>query len=395
MAKHINRLTELRVKRALKGWHHDGGGLYLRVDSKSGRWWVFRYGAGGRRYLGLGPVGVVPLAEAREQARRCKRLLLAGTDPIAAGKAARAAAGNSKTFRQCALAYHEDHRVAWRSAQSAHDWLASVTTHAFPVLGDLPVAAIDTALVLQVIKPIWTDRYETASRLRGRIENVLDGAKVLGYRDGENPARWRGHLSHLLPKLDKARVKHHTALPYAEIAEFVSELQRLDTIETRALKFMILTTARAGEVCGAVWNEIDPAANFWSIPAARMKSGRAHRVPLSTAALDVLDRMPSDHGGRIFKLATSALRRTVKEIAGDKATVHGFRSSFRDFVGEQTGYAREMAEVALAHRVGDDTEEAYARGDLLEKRRAMMETWAEYCSGSNTRVARIRVAAHG
>jgi integrase len=387
MAKSVNRLTELRVRRAAKGWYHDGGGLYLRVDSASGRWWVYRYGPGGKHYHGLGPVAMVSLGEAREQARKCKQLLFAGTDPIAAGKAARAALGNSKTFTECAAAYHEAHRASWRSAKSAHDWLASIEAHAFPTLGDLSVSAIDTPALLRVLEPIWRTRYETASRLRGRVESVLDWAKVHGYRDGENPARWRGHMDHLLPVLGKAaRVKHHTALPYAEIAEFMEHLRRLDGAEARALEFLILTAARAGEVCGADWGEIDLAAKSWTIPAGRMKAGRAHRVPLSAAALDVLDYGSRDRT-RVFGVGTAGLRRAVKEIAGDKATVHGFRSSFRDWAGEATAFPRELAEIALAHHVGGDTERAYARGDLIEKRRDLMEAWARFCLGSGMRVA--------
>jgi integrase len=394
MAKSVNRLTELRVRRAAKGWHHDGGGLYLRVDNASGRWWVYRYGPGGKRYHGLGPVAMVSLAEAREQARKCKLLLFAGTDPIAAGKAARAALGNSRTFRDCAHAYHEAHRASWRSAKSAHDWMASIEAHAFPTLDNLPVAAIDTPAVLRVLEPIWRTHYETASRLRGRIESVLDWAKVHGYRDGENPARWRGHLDHLLPVLGKAaRVKHHTALPYAEIADFVAKLRRLGAVEARALEFLILTAARAGEVCGAEWAEVDRVAKIWTVPAARMKAGREHRVPLSGATLDTLNRLPGDRA-RPFPVAPGALRRVVKEIAGDRASVHGFRSSFRDWVGEQTAFPRELAEMALAHRAGSDVERAYARGDLVEKRRELMEAWARFCLGV-AHVAQIRVGGRG
>jgi integrase len=405
MARPIGRLTELQVQRAKPGWHNDGGGLYLRVEAKrdkdgkdrKSRWWVYRYGAGGKRYHGLGPAHTVGLADAREQARRCRQLLLEGADPISAGKARRAAikftAANAKTFEECARAYHESHCAGWSNRKHAREWLASLKMHVFPAIGALPVADIDTAAVLRVLEPAWTRIPESASRLRSRIEAVLDWARVHGYRTGENPARWRAHLANVLPaRKQVARVQHFAALLYRDIPAFARKLRERDDVEARALQFLLLTAARAGEVCGADWSEIDQYGRegwTWGIAGARMKSRREHRVPLSKAARVVLERTPPDrrHGpifpnpaGRGRTVTVIALWRLTQDLTDGAATTHGLRSSFRDWAGEATAFPREVAEMALAHRVGDDTEQAYLRGDLLRKRRQLMEAWARHCA---------------
>jgi integrase len=397
MARLIGRLTELQVRRLGAGWHNDGGGLYLRVEGKGQRWWTFRYGAGGKRYHGLGPAHTIGLAEAREQARRCRQLLLEGVDPIAAGKARRAAAaleaGSSKSFAECVDAYWQAHCASWTNRKHAREWKASLATHVLPEIGALAVAAIDTAQVLRVLQPAWTAIPETASRLRSRIESVLDWARVHGYREGDNPARWRGHLDHLLPARKKlARVKHHAALPYRELPAFMCRLRERGDVEARALEFAILTAARAGEAAAADWSEIDWAdGGTWIVPPEHMKARREHRVPLSKAARAVLERtQPERPQGYLFPNATRrdkpvtviGLWRLTQELTGGAATTHGFRATFRDWAAEQTAFAREVAELALAHRVGDDTEQAYLRGDLLKKRRQLMEAWARYCTSA-------------
>jgi integrase len=395
MARLIGRLTELQVRRLGAGWHNDGGGLYLRVEGKGQRWWTFRYGAGGKRYHGLGPAHTIGLAEAREQARRCRQLLLEGVDPIAAGKARRAAAaleaGSSKSFAECVDAYWQAHCASWTNRKHAREWKASLATHVLPEIGALAVAAIDTAQVLRVLQPAWTAIPETASRLRSRIESVLDWARVHGYREGDNPARWRGHLDHLLPARKKlARVKHHAALPYRELPAFMCRLRERGDVEARALEFAILTAARAGEAVAADWSEIDWAdGGTWIVPPEHMKARREHRVPLSKAARAVLERTSRERRqGYLFPNAARSgkpvtvigLWRLTQELTGGAATTHGFRATFRDWVAEQTAFAREVAELALAHRVGDDTEQAYLRGDLLKKRRQLMAIWAKYCT---------------
>jgi integrase len=401
MARRLGRLTEIQVRRLGPGWHNDGGGLYLRVAGKDQRWWAFRYGAGGARYHGLGPTHTLTLSEAREQARKCRKLLLEGLDPITVGRAARAAVklteANTQTFKQCAEAFHAAHCAGWTNQKHAREWLSSLTTHAFPTIGAIPVAAVGTPEVLRVLEPVWATIPETASRLRSRVEAVLDWARVRGYREGENPARWKGHLDHLLPARKKlARVKHHAALPYRDLPAFLPRLSNGCTLEAganeaRALEFVILTAARAGEVVSANWREIVIETGgvwTWAVPAERMKLRRAHRVPLSQAARAVLEQVPADRRrGPIFPGVTvHRLWKLLRTLITD-ATVHGFRSSFRDWAAEQTSAPREIAEMALAHRVGDDTEEAYRRTDLLEKRRTLMESWGRYCTSPPAPVA--------
>ena len=376
------------------GLFADGGGLYLQVTESGAKTWIFRFMlAGRRRDMGLGAVHTVSLADARVEAQRCRQLVRDGIDPIETRKAAKLAAKAEKakamTFKQCAEAYIRAHEAGWKNAKHAAQWTSTLTTYAFPVMGELPVASVDTGLVMKVIEPIWTTKTETASRVRGRIESILDWATVRHYRAGENPARWKGHLDHLLPT--KAKVQkggHHAALPYDQIADFMAALRKQDGIGARALEFAILTAARTGEVIGAAWDEIDFDKQLWTIPAERMKADKEHRVPLSDPAVAILREMEKVRdgdfvfpGGKAQRpLSNMALLTTLRRMKRTDVTVHGFRSTFRDWAAEQTSVASEVAEMALAHAVGDKVEAAYRRGDLFEKRRRLMDGWAKYCS---------------
>jgi integrase len=373
-----SRLTVKAVKalRGKRGMHADGGGLYLSVSKAGSASWVYRYrpaGAPRERYMGLGPLHTVSLAEAREAAHQCRRMRLQGIDPLATKRTKRAAIA-PLTFKECAEAYITAHRAGWKNAVHAAQWPSTLETYVYPVLGDLPVASVDVGLVMRVLEPIWTTKPETASRVRGRIESVLDWATARGYRQGENPARWRGHLENLLPKKAKIRqVAHLAAVPYQEISTFMAELRRQEGVVARALEFAILTVARSGEVVGATWDEVKN--RVWTISAARMKAERQHRVPLTDEAMAVLGEPGS---GRIFAVTDRALRDLLHGM-GRSETVHGFRSSFSDWCAEQTAFSSEVREMALAHAVGNKVEEAYRRGDLFQKRRQLMDAWARYC----------------
>jgi integrase len=393
MPRTLNRLSPLKVQKLKrKGLHADGGGLYLRVTDGGTKSWMFRYGDGGKlRDMGLGPVHTISLPRARELARDCRELRLQGIDPIAHRKAAlaamRASDAKAMTFKQCADGYIASHDAGWRNASHRQQWLNTLAQHVHPTLGALTVAAIDTGLVLRAIEPIWKTIPETAARVRGRIEGILDFAKARGYRSGENPARWRGHLDDLLPARRKlAKVKHHAALPYTEMPAFMVALRYDSSIGARALEFTILTAARTGEVLGATWAEIDMAAKVWVIPAARTKADREHRVPLSPAAIARLRQMQEIRTndfvfpGRRGRLTPKTMQLILRRMGRNDLTVHGFRSTFRDWAAERTNFPREMAEMALAHSVGSAVEQAYRRGDLFEKRRKLMDAWAEFCS---------------
>ena len=389
MARAIRRLSAVAIKNAKPGLHPDGGNLYLQVSESGAKSWLFRYGAGGReRWMGLGSLITVSLAEAREEALQCRSLRLKGVDPIEARRAARGQqtldAAKAITFRKCAESYQAAHGTGWRSKRHAAQWDQSMADYAFPVFGDLPVAAIDIGLVMKALEPIWAEMPETASRVRGRIERVLDWAKARGYRVGENPARWRGHLDHLLPARNKvARAVHLPALAYPEVPSFLTQLRDQDGIAARALEFAILTACRTSEVLNARWPEFD--GSVWTIPAERTKAGREHRVPLSNRALEILDRLPRD-GDLVFvgahgrALNVAAMLRALRRMGRQDLTVHGFRSSFRDWAAETTNYPNHVVEMALAHAVGDKVEAAYRRGDLFEKRRHLMDAWARFCS---------------
>jgi integrase len=405
-----NRLTARMVEQLKKpGYYGDGGGLVLRVAEGGSKVWLFRYKTHGRvREMGLGPIRDVSLAEAREGAREARRLRRAGIDPIDAKRqrqaAARLDAAKTVTFAQCAAAYIENHRASWRNQKHAAQWEATLRTYAYPVFGNLPVAAVDTALVIKVLDPIWSKKPETASRLRGRIEAVLDFAKVRGYRVGENPARWKGHLKEALPAVSKLRnVKHHAALPYAEIGAFMDELQAREGGGLAALKFAILTAARTGEVIGARWSEIDMAASVWTIPAKRMKAGVEHRIPLSKQALAVLRRAAAGKVNDVVfsgqkpgrPLSNMALLMMLRRMGRDDITAHGFRSTFRDWAAERTTFPREVVEAALAHTVANKVEAAYRRSDLFEKRRPLMQQWGSFCDqqASGVTVIPLRTSA--
>jgi integrase len=332
-----------------------------------------------RHDIGLGSALDVSLAEAREKARDARKLKANGVDPLATKRASRAAARASEaktvTFGHCADSYLTAHRAGWRSVKYATQWREALDAHVLPTLGALPVGAIDTALVLRVLEPLWSTTTETASKLRGRIEAVLDFAKVRGFRDGDNPARWRGHLDKLLSRPSKVKRKeHHPALPYSDLPAFMIELRQRHDAGARALEFTILTAARSGEVLGATTAEFDKAAAIWAVPAARMKGGREHRVPLSVPALALVD-------DAVSITALNAMGRTLSKLRPG-LTVHGFRSTFRDWCAEQTNFPREIAELALAHTVGSEVERAYRRTDLFDKRRELMDGWADFCGGA-------------
>jgi integrase len=385
-------LSFARIKSLTKpGRYADGGGLYLQVDatraeiknSAQRRSWLFRYMLNGRaRAMGLGPYPEVSLVEAREKAFECRKLLVRGIDPLAnRPKPLRT------TFESCAEGYVSSYSAGWRSETHKDQWTTSLRDYINPVIGKMPVQTIDTAMVLKVLKPIWDSKPDTASRIRGRIESVLDWATAHDYRQGDNPARWRGHLDKLLPHKSKVRaVKHHEALPYSALPGFLATLRNQDNLSARALEFIILTAARTGEVIEAKSAEVSLADRVWVIPASRIKSGREHRVPLSAPALALLkpgqDFLFQLRRGR--PLSKSAVPMMLDRM-GPNVTVHGFRSTFRDWAAERTDFPSEVVEMALAHAVGDKTEAAYRRGDLFDKRRGLMDAWAEYCLNSTNK----------
>jgi integrase len=395
MAKTMERLSALRVT-ALKspGYFADGGNLYLRITPSGARGWIFRYAINGRtRDMGLGAFPEISLAAARKLAERFRKLVKEGTDPIEQRRTDRAVQrvvdAKTLTFDECARDYISDHEPTWRSAKHRAQWRNSIKAYASPAFGKLPVAAIDDGLVLRVLKPIWHAKPETASRLRGRIESILDWARVHGYRTGENPARWRGHLKHSLPARGKVRrIKHFAALPYSEIGSFTADLRVRNELASQALQFLILTAARSGEALRATWQEIDLEAATWKIPDERMKAGQKHRVPLSAAAVAILQPLYETRvnifvfpGARFgWPLCHTALLMLLRRMGRADVTVHGFRATFKTWATERTGFPREVIETALAHAVGNAVEAAYQRGDLFDKRRRLMDAWAEYCA---------------
>jgi integrase len=388
-------LTAREVEaRRVAGLLADGGavGLYFRITPTGSRSWVYRYMIEGRRRdLGLGPYPLVGLALARQRAVAARLQVLDRIDPLEVKaqtrRAARLAMARAMTFRQCGEAYIAAHRVEWKNPKHAAQWPATLNTYVYPICGDVPVQEIDVGLVIRALEPIWVSKPETAGRVRGRMESVLDWANARGYRQGENPARWRGHLENLLPKKSRVRaVAHHPALPYLEIGAFLAALRCHDGVAARALEFTILTAARTGEVIGARWEEIDIGARLWTVPAARMKAAREHRVPLSGAALALINALPR-LGDYVFPgaragspLSNMALLMTLRRSGHPNLTTHGFRSTFRDWCAERTAFPSEVAEMALAHTVGDKVEAAYRRGDLFDKRRQLAEAWAAFCA---------------
>ena len=404
MPKTINRLTAFRVGSLKKpGLHADGAGLYLRVDKGGSKSWVFRYMFDRRpRYLGLGSAASVSLAVARLLATEARQKLELGQDPIEAkrevAKAAAADKAKSLTFKQCAEAYMAAHEPSWKNVRHRQQWRTTMKEFVYPRLGDKITDDIETEHILNVLEPVWMKTPETASRVRGRIEVVLDWAKARGLRDGDNPARWRGHLANLLPKVSKvAPVKHLPAMAFDEVPAFVAELRSVGSHTALALELLVLTATRANETLGATWSEFDLEKKVWCIPAARMKAGREHRVPLSDRAIEILKEVesvrqtvfvfPGLATGR--PLRSMALLRVLKRMQRDGITVHGFRSSFRDWAAETTHFPNFVVEMALAHSVADKVEAAYRRGDLFLKRRALMDAWAAFCQRQAATVIRI------
>jgi integrase len=408
----MHMLTQRQIERAKPGRYHDGNGLYFDVRNAGNKSWQLRYERDGReRWMGIGPLHTVGPKEARSRAQAARLLLLDGIDPIEhrrAEKAARkAAAARTLTFRAAAEQFHRLHEHEWSNPKHAAQVLTTLKTYAFPALGDMAVGDISTADVLKAIEPIWITKTETASRVRGRIEAVLGWAQVRGYRSGDNPARWRGHLDQALPKRSKvAPVEHHPALPYAQLPEFMVELRRREGVAAQALQFTILSCGRTDETISARWEEIDFKEAMWRVPAGRMKGDKAHNVPLVPAAVAVLEGLVREEGGEFIfigakrgqPLSKMAMTTAIQRINEDRSkrglpryvdpkegnrdiSVHGMRSTFRDWCAEQTNFPREVCEMALAHVIDSKVEAAYRRGDLLRKRRQLAEAWSKFCLG--------------
>ena len=395
----MGKLTAVQVARVTKpGMYGDGLGLYMQVTNAGAKSWIYRYQLNGKkRYLGLGSVSAITLKRARELLAEPRRLRAEGVDPVerkhAERSAARLAAAKSVTFRQCAENYIAAHEHGWKSEKHRLQWRTSLQADAYPVLGSLPVQDVDTSVVLLALRPIWQAKPESASRLRGRIEAILDAAKAENLRTGENPARWGGHLETLLPAPSKLRrVEHHPALGYRDVPAFIRELRTRQGLGARALEFTILTAARTSETLGARWGEIDFPERVWTVPAARMKIEKEHRVPLVPRVLELLHDLhavrsndfvfPGRKPGQGLSRVTMLKILTIMDRTD--ITVHGFRSSFRDWAAEQTAFPNEVVEMALAHSISTAVEAAYRRGDLFEKRARLMTAWSQYCAQALT-----------
>ncbi|MBI1685388.1 tyrosine-type recombinase/integrase [Caulobacter hibisci] len=414
MARLLERLSPLEVRRAESpGLYPDGGGLHLQVTGEAGRSWIFRYWLNKKeKWMGLGPLHCVSLAKARELARGARELLHQGLDPLEERRKAQKAEvleeAKAITFDKAIDEFIEANQSAWRNEKHIKQWKTSLTTYASPHMGKLAIADIGADEVLKALKPIWGSKAVTAGRVRGRIENVLDWATALGYRQGDNPARWGGHLDKILPaKAKVAKVKHHAALPYAGLSMFMRKLAEFDSVSAKALTFTILTAARTGEVLGLEWSEIDLEEKVWTVPEGRMKGQREHRVPLTDPAIAILKDMadrwrdvearrwkpnrskaaPTEPTGPVFfgakagkGLSNMSMLKVLKTLRRPDLTTHGFRSTFRDWAAEKTDHAGEIVEMALAHVVANKVESAYRRGDLFGKRRVLMEDWAKACA---------------
>ncbi|MEQ8440556.1 MAG: tyrosine-type recombinase/integrase [Alphaproteobacteria bacterium] len=433
MPRQTNKLAARFVaSHKMPGKYPDGGGLFLQVTGEGAKSWLYRFVSptvqkrnkagvpqfrdSGKpemqvRWMGLGALSDLSLAEARLKRVELRKMVFEGTDPIEARKQERTAriadSTATRSFEWCAAQYLKSRSGTWKNVKHARQWASTLATYVYPVLGALPIGSVETAHVLEVLEPIWPTKTETASRVRGRIESVIDWAIARGIRSGPNPARWRGHLDKILPKPNMvARVQHLPALRYQEAPTFMQALRGIDSISARALEFLILTCCRTSEVTGAAWNEIDTSAALWDVPGVRMKSGNPHRVPLSKRALEILKRMEAVRcseyifpGGRENSpLSDMAMSKVVKQLrstgqfSSDDFTVHGFRSTFKDWVSERTRHSNEVTEMALAHTISNKVEAAYRRGDLFEKRRRVMADWADYLdsAGISGEVVSIR-----
>jgi len=399
MARQTQKLTTKTVENKRKaGYYSDGAGLYLQVSSSGTKSWVFRFMLHGRRReMGLGSILATSLAEARAEAGRCRKLLQQQLDPIKERdeerRRRRLEDANSKTFHQCAQEFIKAHKAEWKNPKHGQQWQNSLDAYCDPVFRDMPVREIDTALVLRVLEPIWTTKAETATRLRGRIERVLDYARVRNYREGENPARWRGHLDHILAYVPKsARVQHLAALPFADMADFMPKLRGQEGVAPRALEFLILTATRTGDVRGARRSEVSADCAFWTIPGDRRKGRRGAtadlRVPLCKRAAQIARAQLQSHEGTFLfptpgsdeGLSENAMLEVVKRMGySERCTPHGFRSTFRDWSAESTNYPNEVCEMALGHVIKNQAEAAYRRGELFEKRVHLMEDWGKFC----------------
>lgn len=378
MARPIHKLSARAVATTTaKGYHPDGGGLYLQVTATGAKSWVLRFKRLGKaREMGLGSASVVTLQEARHAALEARKVLAQGKDPITQRRAVQA---HGMTFGEAADAYIEAHKAGWKNEAQAHQWTQSLEDHG--PRRELPVADVDTAELVRCLGRIWQTKTETATRVRGRIERILDWARVNGLREGDNPARWRGHLDKLLPKPKKlTKVRHHPAMPYRELPAFMRRLLERDGLARRALRFTILTAARTGEVTGAQWSELELKAGVWTVPASRMKAGVEHRFPLVPELVAMLELLP--RAVPPFALSENGMLNLLQKHMGcPQYTVHGFRSSFRDWAAEETDTPSEVVEMALAHTIPNKVEAAYRRGDLLEKRRELMQAWADFVLG--------------
>jgi integrase len=400
MPRELNRLTAVAIRNSKPHeggtgpkLHADGGGLYLQVMPSLSKSWLFRYAFQGKaKAMGLGPLHEVSLAEAREEASRLRKVLKDGLDPQIERlkKAAKQRDSQRRTFKACAEEFMRKIEGELRNEKHRAQWKTSLERYAYPIIGELPVNDIDVHMIRKILTQdnVWSEKTETISRVRGRIERVLGWATVLGYRSGENPARWRSFLSEVLPsKKAVQKVRHHPAVPYQELPDFFVQLRaQAHSAPRAALEFLTLTAARTGEVIGATWAEIDEQAKIWTIPASRMKAGRIHRVPLSSAALEALQSIKKyAEKGFIFRgmklgkhISNMSMLQLMRRMKAE-AVPHGMRSCFRDYIAEKTSYPRELAEAALAHVLESKTEAAYQRGDLLERRRVMMDEWAAHC----------------
>lgn len=384
MARPIHKLSDSFCKAIkVKGVHSDGGGLYLRIQAAGSKSWIFifRYNSK-RREIGLGSYPATTLANARRQATEYVTMVADGKDPRKERNPI-----TEPSFEECAAMFLEAHQETWRNTKHKQQWHMTLRDYAKPI-SKKRVSEIDINDILKILKPIWLEKAETASRTRGRVERVLDFAKVRGWREGENPAAWRGNLALVLPKPSKLKRGHHPSMPYDELPDFMMKLFAQHSVAARTLAFLILTAARNGEVRNTIWSEFDIGNKIWTIPKTRMKAIKEHRVPLGPRAVDIVQSMSAaSMGAYVFPgqrngkpISDTSLIKLMKELGADKYTLHGFRSTFRDYIGDKTNFPRELAETALAHAVGDATERAYRRSDALERRRVMMAVWEDYCS---------------